>query len=171
MIKEKFFKWFAFIALLFAVFTPPALAQSIDPGFCLAVDQAADTEFLFAVSQIRNIPDAPVVSIGVSETKDIAAFFFSTYEAYIKATLDGAVNMTDIQYLLPPAMALIPAFSGASQVISELKSLTDEQIKTLLLVANDYALGEHAQRAKQVFKAALILIQTYFVFEAASATQ
>jgi hypothetical protein len=122
-------------------------------------------------SGIVNVPDMPVVTIGVSELKDVAALYFCIYEAYLKASADNEVNMSDIQYLLPPAMALVPAFSGATQIINELKSLTDDQIKTLLLVAEDYQLGSHAQRAKQVFKTILTLAQTYFVFEAAAASQ
>jgi|GEM_PF-1192081 len=118
------------------------------------------------VSPIKNVPDTPVLTIGVSELRDAAALFFSGYEAYIKASSDGSVNMSDLQYLIPVAMAIVPAFSGATQIPSELKALTDDQIKTLLLVADDYQLGAHAQRAKQVFKTLLTLAQTYFVFEA-----
>ena len=122
-----------------------------------------------SVQKIVNVPDAPVVTIGVSETRDVAALFFQMYESYIKASADGQVNISDLKYLLAPAMLLIPAFSGASQIIPELKSLTDEQIQSLLLVADEYELGEHAQRAKQAFKTLLIMAQTYFVFEAAAA--
>jgi hypothetical protein len=118
---------------------------------------------------IVNVPEAPAVTIGVSETRDAAALFFQMYESYLKASADGQVNFSDIKYLLAPAMLLIPAFSGASQIIPELKSLTDEQVQSLLLVADEYELGDHAQRAKQAFKTLLTLAQTYFIFEAAAA--
>jgi hypothetical protein len=116
------------------------------------------------ISRQVNVPDKPVVTIGVSETRDAAALFFQMYESYIKASDDGVVNFTDLQYLVGPAMLLIPAFSGAPQILNELAALTDDQVKTLLLVADEYELGEHAQRAKQVFKTILTLAQTYFVF-------
>jgi hypothetical protein len=115
-------------------------------------------------ARIVNVPDKPAVTIGVSETRDAAALFFKMYESYIKAAGDGEVNFTDLQYLVGPAMLLIPAFSGAPQILNELASLSDDQLKTLLLVADEYELGEHAQRAKQVFKTILTLAQTYFVF-------
>jgi|GEM_PF-1641898 len=111
-----------------------------------------------------NMPDQPTLPIGVSELKDVAEFYFATFEAYINASSDGNIGTADLQYLLKPAMLLIPAFSGASTIPNELANLTDDQINVLLLTANEYQLGGYAQRAKQTFKAILVLAQTYFIY-------
>jgi hypothetical protein len=173
--KSKIAALFMAIAFMLMVFSPPAFSQanqSNDQVAYASLDNTAVTASNPVTAiKIMNVPDAPVPTIGVTELKDVAALYFSLYEAYLKASADNTVNMSDIQYLLPPAMALVPAFSGATQIINELKSLTDDQIKVLLLVSDDYQLGAHAQRAKQVFKTILTLAQTYFVFDQAASTQ
>jgi hypothetical protein len=160
--------FFKMLIIVITIFLPAVPAQE-NILFCNADYQAeAELPLKQFNSKIINVPAQLVITIGVSETKDAAALFFKMYESYLKASEDGVVNFSDLQYLLGPAMLLIPAFSGASQIVNELAALTDEQIKVLLLVADEYELGEHAQRAKQVFKSILTLAQTYFVFEAAA---
>lgn len=153
------------IFLAAAVYLTSIQAQE-NISFCKAESNSLSRKLPVKQKEI-NIPAQPVISIGVSETRDVAALFFKMYESYLKASEDGEVNFTDLQYLLGPAMLLIPAFSGASNIVYELASLTDDQVKALLLIADEYELGNHAQRAKQVFKTLLTLAQTYFVFEAA----
>lgn len=158
-------KSFVRIFLLAAVVVMPEMYAQENNLFC-----SGNTDIITDLpvnTKVVNVPAQPAVFIGVSETRDAAALFFKMYESYLKASDDGAVNFTDLQYLLGPAMLLIPAFSGANNIVYELAALTDDQVKSLLLLADEYELGSHAQRAKQVFKTILTLAQTYFIFNSA----
>ena len=61
-------------------------------------------------------------------------------------------------------MLLLPAYTGASDIVNELSNLTDEKIKSLLNLADNYQLGEHKLRAQAILKSILVLTNTYFVF-------
>src|SRR5690606_7146782 len=157
------------IAMLFSM-QLFAQGAAVDDQFFVKTDLhlTAENDFWLdegpGISNPVNVPDAPVITFGVQETQDVAALFFKLYEAYLKASADGVVNFSDLPLLIGPAMLLIPAFSGASQIVNEIRNLNDEYIKILLAVADNYELGKHAQRAKQMFKTILVLAQTYFVF-------
>ena len=98
------------------------------------------------------------------ELRDIAALYFKLFEATLKATSDGNVNTSDMQYLIGPAMLLIPAFTGITKIPGELAQLTDEQINQMLLIASDYDLDSYEAKAKQILKVLLVAAQTYFTF-------
>lgn len=68
----------------------------------------------------------------MKETKEVLELAVSLVKAYKAAKQDGKFNITDIQYLIDPAMKIAPAFDNIGQVPKEWTNLTEEDIQSVI---------------------------------------
>lgn len=123
----------------------------------LAEVQAKSADIIKAVNAL---PKGSI--LGVDELTDVVNLVFDGCEIIEKSSSGEAQNFLTIFSALGPAM--IPAFMGIQQVGAEAQDLQDEEILTLVDLGDGHQLGVNALKYKQVVKALLFAVQTYFTF-------
>ena len=68
----------------------------------------------------------------MKETKEILELAVSLVEAYKLATADKKIGITDIQYLIDPAMKIPKAFDSIGDVPAEWANLTEKDIQEVV---------------------------------------
>lgn len=94
------------------------------------------------------------VEYGIKETQEMLLLVFSLGKAVMDAKKDG-FNAEDLTQLIKVIPYVAPAFDGASVIPSELKDLSKDEVKSLLVfTANQLAgfAGENKKLEEQVAK-------------------
>ena len=114
----------------------------------------------FTPAGLVNLPPNGKLLLPTDDLADLVNALYKGIEAGIKIEADGALTISDLQYLLPLALALPAVFTGAGNIIPEWKSATDEDITALVNLGDGYELGNLALKAKAAMKLFLTIGQT-----------
>ena len=77
------------------------------------------------------------MSYGIKETKEMLGFILSLGNALGSSLEDGDVTLGDVTNFIGPMMEISDAFSGASEIKSELRELDESERAELLAYAKE----------------------------------
>lgn len=87
--------------------------------------------------------------LGIDETKDFAHVWFAAWEAYVKSMENGTLDLADLLNLVSLGILIPSAISGGDMVTAEIRDLAlVEELPVLVAIADNYSLGNLADRAK-----------------------
>lgn len=113
---------------------------------------------------VVNTPDSVTINLPTDDVADAIAVIYKGIDVYLKSKADGVIDGKDLPHLLPLAMLFPALFTGAVNIVPQVKDLTDEEIKVLVDKSNEYELGEFASKARGLVKWLLVTAQTGFLF-------
>lgn len=103
---------------------------------------------------------------GVKELKEALSFVMAAVDAGCKISGDGKVDMSDLQYLLALIPKIEPAFSGLSEVPSELSDLSTEEAAELVAFIMAGLVIDDAKAKDVVEKGLKVLVAGYELVKA-----
>ena len=90
-------------------------------------------------------------ALGVQNLEELSVFGARMIRGVVAASENGSVDFTDIQHLIPAAMAAPDAFDGASEALAELADLqSDEEQQIRNAVDKELGSGAYERVGRHV---------------------
>jgi len=68
----------------------------------------------------------------MKETRELLELAVSLIKSYRLAKADGKINLSDVQYLVDPALKIAPAFDNISEIPKEWVNLSEGEIEEII---------------------------------------